>query len=179
MTAKKLTGGLVLVALVLCAGCISPMSGQGARNARQQLGIANAAKDALQKPKIQALLGMKVWVDVAGISGSQTAGVGSEDAHFLKNMIIETLVGNGVTIVERREAEAVLRAIAEVMGTDTVARVFPHALLPLMYYISHTARVKIHLYAYETKDPNMIMADDCEGTYSWSEWSFLGLGPFR
>jgi hypothetical protein len=144
-----------------------------------QKGVANAAKEALLKPKVEALRGRKVWVDVSSISRSEQRVEESEDEHFIRNMIVQSLVESGVRIVKRDEAEAVLRVVVEVMGVDTVARVFPHTYLPIMYYISHTATVKIHIYAYDVRDSQMITTDDCEGAYSWSDWSFLGLGPFR
>jgi hypothetical protein len=173
---------VALIALALAAGCVSPVLGSPAgagRSALEQDAISRAAKEALVKPKLEALRGYKVWVDVASISRSAAGDEDSEDEHFLKNMIVEALVESGVRVVEKKEAEAELRAVVEAIGIDICARVWPHTYLPLMYYISRTARVKIHLYAYDIKDSQMIMAHDGEGTYSWSEWSFLGLGPFR
>ena len=182
MTVKILAMGAVLAALTICAGCVSPAVASpehGGRSARQQLAIAKAAREALKKPKIDALRGMKVWVDVACISRAGEVRQESEDEHFLKNLIVEALVESGVVVVEREKAQAILRASAAAIGTDTVARVWPHTYLPLMYYVSHTAHVKVHMYAYEAQDSQMITVDECEGTYSWTEWSFLGLGPFR
>jgi outer membrane lipopolysaccharide assembly protein LptE/RlpB len=181
-TLRMLAVIIMLAVIALCTGCISPMiggTGASGRSAIEQDAISKAAKEALVKPKLEALRGNKVWVDVASISRSGQRGAGSEDEHFLENLIVEALVESGVRVVEKNEAEAVLRVVAKSMGTDTWARVWPHTYLPFMYYISRTATVKIHLYAYDVQDSQMIMVHDGEGTYSWSEWSFFGLGPFR
>lgn len=168
--------------LMACAGCVSPPTGAApdpGRTGLHQKGIAIAAKDALKDVNLKTLAGMKVWVEVACLSGLPSGGDKSEDARFLENLIIEMLVESRIRIVEKREAEAVLRGVCETMGTDSVIRVFPHPLLPLMYYATHKAHVKLHLYAYEPKDSQPITVADCEGSYSWSEWSIFGLGPYR
>jgi len=172
----------VLAVPALCTGCISPViggAGLSGRSAIEQDAISKAAREALVKPKLEALRGNKVWVDVATISRSGQRGPESEDEHFLENLIIEALVESGVRVVEKQEAEAVLRVVAKSMGIDTWARVWPHTYLPFMYYITSIATVKVHLYAYDVEDSQMLMVNDGEGTYSWSEWSFFGLGPFR
>lgn len=177
----RLTVAALLV-LTACIGCVSPPVGAAptpGRSALHQLGIAIAAKDALKDANLKTLAGMKVWIDVACLSGVATSGQKSEDARFLENLIAETLVEARVGVVEKPEAEAVLRGVCEAIGTDSVIRVFPHPLLPLMYYATHRARVKLHLYAYEPKDSQPITIADCEGEYSWSEWSIFGLGPYR
>lgn len=182
MAGRIVAVGMMLAVLSIAAGCVSPVIGNpepGGRSALEQMAIASAAKEALKKPKIEALRGMKVWVDVTSISRARMGGTESEDERFLQGMIVEHLVENSVVVVEKANAQAVLRAVVEAIGSDTVARVWPHAYLPLMYYIYHKAHVKIHLYAYDMKDSQPLAVDDCEGTYSWTEWSFLGLGPFR
>ena len=168
--------------LVACVGCVSPPVGAApdpGRTGLHQQGIANAAKDALKEVNLKTLSGMKVCVEVACLSGLPSGGDRSEDARFLQNLIIEMLIESRIRIVEKNEAEAVLRGVCEAIGTDSVIRVFPHPLLPLMYYATHKARVKLHLYAYEPKDSQPITVADAEGTYSWSEWSIFGLGPYR
>jgi len=182
LTLRAFAAVAVLAILCAAAGCVTPVAGApdfGGRTGLHQLGIAKAAKEALKRPKFEALRGMKVALDIACISRGPCKNGVSEDEHFLKNVITESLVENGVVVVEKQEAKAVLRGICEAIGTDTVTRVFPHMYLPLAYRISNTARVKIHLYAYDVQDSQPIAVDDCEGTYSWGEWSVLGLGPFR
>lgn len=185
MTGKSLIAVLVFAALAASAGCVTPVVGApdyGGRSALMQLGIARAADQAFEEPKLKALSGRKVWVDIACISRATTPHGGraeSEDVHFIKNLIVEKLVENNALIVERDKADAVLRGVCETIGTDTIARVFPHTYLPLMYYISHTARVKVRLYAYDVADAQRIMTSTCEGSHSWGEWSAFGLGPFR
>jgi len=172
---------ILLAALTAGAGCVAPgynLESSDKRTAIYQQGIADAAREALEKPKIEALTGQKVWVDVSCISSAK-AQAESSDGHFIKNLVIETLVESGVDIVERAQAEAILHAQVEVLGIDTVARIFPHPWLAVMYHISYTARVKIHLFSYDKKDSQPIAVADCEGTHSWSELSILGFGPFR
>jgi hypothetical protein len=177
----RLTAAALLL-VTACIGCVSPPVGAAptaGRSALHQLGIANAAKDALKDANLKTLAGMKVWIDVACISGVASNGQKSEDARFLENLITEALVEGRVSVVEKCDAEVVLRGVCEAIGTDSVIRVFPHPMLPLMYYATHRARVKLHLYAYEPKDSQPITVADCQGEYSWSEWSILGLGPYR
>ena len=181
MAFRIVTSVLVLACFAILVGCVSPnfyVQITDKRAARYQEGIANAAKEALEKPKVEALTGRKVWVDACTIS-SPHASSESADSHYIKNLVIETLVESSVNIVERNQAEAVLHAQVEVIGIDTVARIFPHPWLALMYHISYTAKVRIHLFSYDKKDSQPIAVADCEGTYSWSELSVLGLGPFR
>lgn len=178
-----------LFAAGLCGGCVAPQvvaPKATSRSALEQELISKALRQSLgetpnNKIRFDLLKGMKVLVYVSCISQSGECSGASEDARFVQSFIFEKLVESGAVIASSGSEEAALQVIVETLGTDVSARYFPHAYLPLFYYISYRATASVTIYAYDTKgkESGMILSYKGRGDERAKEWSLLGLGPFR
>jgi hypothetical protein len=179
----------VVSALILCGGCVAPQvvaPKATSRSALEQELISKALRQSLgetpnEKMRLSILKPWKVAVKVSCISGSEDSGGSSEDARFVESVIAEKLLEEGVVIVPSGSEEALVQVVVETLGTDVSARYFPHAYLPLFYYISYRATASVILYAYDAKgkEPLMRLSYRGRGEQNAKEWSLLGLGPFR
>lgn len=176
--------GLLLIGILLDAGCSSTKQSNTARTAREQLLVSGAIDQALSKVDFAAFQDAKVFVDDKYLE--------CIDKGYLVGSVRHRAMAAGSTLVAKpEEADVVLELRSGVVGTDMADSFLgtPEIVLPGMLTVPEVRLInktrqsgmaKIGVVAYDPKN-HMVLG---QGGVSSSlaednNWYVMGMGPWQ
>ena len=174
----------LLAAAVVLAGCATAKTSNTGRTATEQLLIANAVDQSLDKVDFTPFGGRKVFL--------QDKYVDCQDKNYLIASVRHRLLAQGALLVEKSEdAEIGIELRTGGVGTDMSESFVgtPEVVLPGMMTIPEvkfieknvqTAKAKIGLVAYEIESRRVLGDGGLTTAVSDNNnWSVLGVGPIQ